>query len=58
MRLVGDLLLIGQMDAGQFTLDMTDVDLAELVGEQDGICQVEVTEPGSWWRSRCTWRPG
>jgi signal transduction histidine kinase len=46
MRLVGDLLLIGQMDAGQFTLDMTDVDLAELVGEQDGICQVEVTDSG------------
>jgi signal transduction histidine kinase len=33
MRLVGDLLLIGQMDAGRFTLDMTDVDLSELVGE-------------------------
>jgi PAS domain S-box-containing protein len=33
MRLVGDLLLIGQMDAGRFTLDMDDVDLAELVGE-------------------------
>jgi PAS domain S-box-containing protein len=33
MRLVGDLLLIGQMDAGRFTLEPTDVDLAELVGE-------------------------
>jgi signal transduction histidine kinase len=33
MRLVGDLLLIGQMDAGRFTLDMTEVDLSELVGE-------------------------
>ena len=33
MRLVGDLLLIGQMDAGRFTLELTDVDLAELVGE-------------------------
>jgi PAS domain S-box-containing protein len=33
MRLVGDLLLIGQMDAGRFTLDMTDVDVSELVSE-------------------------
>ena len=33
MRLVGDLLLIGQMDAGRFTLDLADVDLAELAGE-------------------------
>ena len=33
MRLVGDLLLIGQMDAGRFTLDPADVDLAELAGE-------------------------
>ena len=33
MRLVGDLLLIGQMDAGRFTLDMGDVDIVELVGE-------------------------
>jgi PAS domain S-box-containing protein len=33
MRLVGDLLLIGQMDAGRFTLDLADVDIAELVGE-------------------------
>jgi PAS domain S-box-containing protein len=33
MRLVGDLLLIGQMDAGRFTLDLGDVDIAELVGE-------------------------
>jgi PAS domain S-box-containing protein len=33
MRLVGDLLLIGQMDAGQFTLDLADVDIVELVGE-------------------------
>jgi len=33
MRLVGDLLLIGQMDAGRFTLELGDVDLAELVGE-------------------------
>jgi len=33
MRLVGDLLLIGQMDAGRFTLDMGDVDVVELVGE-------------------------
>jgi PAS domain S-box-containing protein len=33
MRLVGDLLLIGQMDAGQFTLDLGDVDIVELVGE-------------------------
>lgn len=33
MRLVGDLLLIGQMDAGRFTLEPADVDLTELVGE-------------------------
>ena len=33
MRLVGDLLLIGQMDAGRFTLELGDVDVAELVGE-------------------------
>ncbi|MGH3120692.1 MAG: ATP-binding protein [Streptosporangiaceae bacterium] len=33
MRLVGDLLLIGQMDAGRFSLDLGDVDIAELVGE-------------------------
>jgi PAS domain S-box-containing protein len=33
MRLVGDLLLIGQMDAGRFTLELGDVDLAELVTE-------------------------
>jgi signal transduction histidine kinase len=33
MRLVGDLLLIGQMDAGQFTLEFGDVDIVELVGE-------------------------
>ena len=33
MRLVGDLLLIGQMDAGRFTLELGDVDLAELITE-------------------------
>ena len=33
MRLVGDLLLIGQMDAGRFSLELADVDLAELVSE-------------------------
>ena len=33
MRLVGDLLLIGQMDAGRFTLELDDVDIVELVGE-------------------------
>lgn len=33
MRLVGDLLLIGQMDAGRFTLEMADVDIGDLVGE-------------------------
>ena len=33
MRLVGDLLLIGQMDAGRFTLELGDVDIVELVGE-------------------------
>ena len=34
MRLVGDLLLIGQMDAGRFTLDMGDVDIAR-AGRRD-----------------------
>ena len=33
MRLVGDLLLIGQMDAGRFTLELGEFDLAELVTE-------------------------
>jgi PAS domain S-box-containing protein len=33
MRLVGDLLLIGQMDAGRFSLELGDVDVAELVTE-------------------------
>jgi PAS domain S-box-containing protein len=33
MRLVGDLLLIGQMDAGRFSLDIGEVNLAELVTE-------------------------
>ena len=33
MRLVGDLLLIGQMDAGRFTLELGEVNVAELVGE-------------------------
>jgi PAS domain S-box-containing protein len=33
MRLVGDLLLIGQMDAGRFSLELGEVDLAELVTE-------------------------
>jgi PAS domain S-box-containing protein len=33
MRLVGDLLLIGQMDAGRFALDLANLDVTELVGE-------------------------
>ncbi|HTT53319.1 MAG TPA: ATP-binding protein [Streptosporangiaceae bacterium] len=33
MRLVGDLLLIGQMDAGRLSLELGQVDLAELVAE-------------------------
>ncbi len=33
MRLVGDLLLIGQMDAGRFSLELGQVDLAELASE-------------------------
>jgi PAS domain S-box-containing protein len=44
MRLVGDLLLIGQMDAGQFTLDMGDVDIVELVGETVALFQGAATE--------------
>ena len=44
MRLVGDLLLIGQMDAGQFTLDLGDVDIVELVGETVALFQGAATE--------------
>ena len=33
MRLVGDLLLIGQMDAGRFSLDIGEANIAELVTE-------------------------
>jgi PAS domain S-box-containing protein len=44
MRLVGDLLLIGQMDAGRFTLDMTDVDVSELVSETVALFEGTATE--------------
>jgi PAS domain S-box-containing protein len=46
MRLVGDLLLIGQMDAGRFTLDMGDVDIAELVGETVTLFEGAAVEKG------------
>ena len=46
MRLVGDLLLIGQMDAGRFTLDLADVDLAELVGETVALFEGAAAEKG------------
>jgi PAS domain S-box-containing protein len=44
MRLVGDLLLIGQMDAGRFTLDMTDVDVSELVSETVALFEGTASE--------------
>jgi signal transduction histidine kinase len=44
MRLVGDLLLIGQMDAGRFTLDLTDVDVSELVSETVALFEGTATE--------------
>jgi PAS domain S-box-containing protein len=44
MRLVGDLLLIGQMDAGRFTLDLTDVDISELVSETVALFEGTATE--------------
>ena len=46
MRLVGDLLLIGQMDAGRFTLDLADVDLAELAGETVALFDGAAAEKG------------
>jgi len=46
MRLVGDLLLIGQMDAGRFTLELGDVDLAELVGETVALFEGAAMEKG------------
>jgi signal transduction histidine kinase len=46
MRLVGDLLLIGQMDAGRFSLDLSDVDLAELVGETVALFAGTAAEKG------------
>ncbi len=46
MRLVGDLLLIGQMDAGRFTLDLGDVDIAELVGETVTLFEGTAAEKG------------
>jgi signal transduction histidine kinase len=44
MRLVGDLLLMGQMDAGRFTLDLADVDLSELVSETVALFEGPATE--------------
>ena len=44
MRLVGDLLLIGQMDAGRFTLDLTNVDVSELVSETVALFEGTATE--------------
>jgi PAS domain S-box-containing protein len=46
MRLVGDLLLIGQMDAGRFTLELGEVDLAELVGETVALFEGAAVEKG------------
>jgi PAS domain S-box-containing protein len=46
MRLVGDLLLIGQMDAGRFTLDLADVDLAELISETVALFEGPASEKG------------
>jgi len=46
MRLVGDLLLIGQLDAGRFSLDVADVDLAELVGETVALFASAAAEKG------------
>ncbi len=46
MRLVGDLLLIGQMDAGQFSLDLAEVDIAELVGETVALFAGPAAEKG------------
>jgi signal transduction histidine kinase len=46
MRLVGDLLLIGQMDAGRFTLDLADVDLAEVISETVALFEGAASEKG------------
>ena len=46
MRLVGDLLLIGQMDSGRFSLDLGDVDIAELVGETVALFAGPAAEKG------------
>jgi signal transduction histidine kinase len=46
MRLVGDLLLIGQMDAGRFSLDLGDVDLTELVSETVALFAGTAAEKG------------
>ncbi len=46
MRLVGDLLLIGQMDAGRFSLDLGEVDIAELVGETVALFSGPASEKG------------
>jgi len=46
MRLVGDLLLIGQMDAGRFSLDLSEVDIAELVGETVALFTGPAAEKG------------
>ena len=46
MRLVGDLLLIGQMDAGRFTLELGEVNVAELVGETVALFEGTAAEKG------------
>ena len=46
MRLVGDLLLIGQMDSGRFSLDLSEVDIAELVGETVALFTGPAAEKG------------
>ena len=46
MRLVGDLLLIGQMDSGRFSLDLGEVDIAELVGETVALFTGPAAEKG------------
>ena len=46
MRLVGDLLLIGQMDAGRFSLDIGEVDIAELIAETEALFAGPAAEKG------------
>ncbi len=46
MRLVGDLLMIGQMDAGRFMLELVDVDIGELAGETLALFAGTASEKG------------